>query len=444
MCDTVIATPNVTADGVMIFGKNSDRDPNEAHELVRVPAAKHPAAGRVKCTYIDIPQVEQTLAVLLAKPFWIWGAEMGVNERGVAIGNEAVFSKIPARKEGGLIGMDFLRLALERSTTAIQAVDVITKLLEAYGQGGNCGFTHPFYYDNSFLIADAREAWVLETADKQWAAKRVQGVYTISNGYTIGKEWDLASAGLVDYALERGWCKRRVDFNFRKCYTDFLYTTFSYGKQRCSRTTTLLEGEKGKISVESVINTLRDHGENQGRGWSPDRGLSGASVCMHAGFGPIRISQTTGSMVSHLHSEHPTHFFTATAAPCTSVFKPVWVDVPLPETGARPTGEYDAAAIFWSHEALHRATLRNYPAAMALYQEKRDHLEGGFIRQALELAGASSSEREKFSQMCFSDAVRAEAQWRNDVQASPHKRNPAWLFARAWKNHNRLAKMPDD
>jgi PST family polysaccharide transporter len=41
---------------------------------------------------------------------------------------------------------------------------------------------------------------------------------------------------------------------------------------------------------------------------------------MHAGFGPIRGSQTTGSMVSHLDPVHPTHFFTGTAAPCTGLF----------------------------------------------------------------------------------------------------------------------------
>ena len=30
MCDTVVATAEATADGVTIFGKNSDREPNEA------------------------------------------------------------------------------------------------------------------------------------------------------------------------------------------------------------------------------------------------------------------------------------------------------------------------------------------------------------------------------------------------------------------------------
>ena len=33
MCDTVVALGHVTADGVTLFGKNSDREPNEAHQI---------------------------------------------------------------------------------------------------------------------------------------------------------------------------------------------------------------------------------------------------------------------------------------------------------------------------------------------------------------------------------------------------------------------------
>jgi len=166
MCDTIVALGNVTADGVTILGKNSDREPNEAHHLLRLPAARHPPGSRVKCTYLEIPQVEQTYAVLLAKPFWIWGAEMGANEHGVAIGNEAVFTRVPYDKRPGLIGMDLLRLALERGRTAREALDVITGLLAEYGQGGNCGFKHPTYYHNSFLIADPHSAAVALLAAK--------------------------------------------------------------------------------------------------------------------------------------------------------------------------------------------------------------------------------------------------------------------------------------
>jgi dipeptidase len=135
MCDTIVALGNATADGSVIFSKNSDREPNEAHQLQIIPAARHPGGSTVRCTYIEVPQVPETYAVLLAKPFWIWGAEMGANSEGVVIGNEAVFTRVPQEKAPGLIGMDLIRLALERAATAWAALEVIVGLLETYGQG---------------------------------------------------------------------------------------------------------------------------------------------------------------------------------------------------------------------------------------------------------------------------------------------------------------------
>ena len=95
MCDTFVAIKNSTQDGSVLFGKNSDREPNEAHEVVILPAADYARGATVQCTYLKIPQVEHTSALLLAKPFWMWGAEMGLNEHGVVIGNEALFTRLP-------------------------------------------------------------------------------------------------------------------------------------------------------------------------------------------------------------------------------------------------------------------------------------------------------------------------------------------------------------
>ena len=162
MCDTFVALGSATAGGSVIFGKNSDREPNEAQEVCYYPSADHAPGEQVQCTYRALPQAAHTHAVLLSKPFWMWGAEMGLNEHGVAIGNEAVFTRLPYDKSPNLTGMDMLRLALERAATARAALDVITGLIESEGQGGNCGFTHPFYYHNSFLIADPGEAWVVQ------------------------------------------------------------------------------------------------------------------------------------------------------------------------------------------------------------------------------------------------------------------------------------------
>ncbi len=143
----------------VLFAKNSDRDPNEAQLLDWQPRRAHPGGAQVACTWIEIDQVAETNAVLLSRPYWMFGAEMGANEHGVAIGNEAVFTHAPTQKLG-LTGMDLLRLALERAANAEEAVATIIGLLGTHGQGGGCGHEHRgLSYDNSFIVADRREAF---------------------------------------------------------------------------------------------------------------------------------------------------------------------------------------------------------------------------------------------------------------------------------------------
>lgn len=442
MCDTMVVVGGASADGVTLFAKNSDRDPREPHHLLRIPAARHRPGETVRCTYIEVPQVEQTYEVLLAKPAWIWGAEMGANEHGVAIGNEAVFTKVPYDRRPGLIGMDLLRLALERSRTARAALEVITDLLATYGQGGNCGYVNRLFYHNSFLIADPREAWVLETAGPHWAAEQVRDVRSISNRITIGDHWDLASADLVAYAVERGWCRSRDDFHFGRCYSDFVYTRFSDAQARQCRTTELLRAEAGRLTVASLMRILRDHGPHAGPAWTPARGLTGATVCAHVGFGPIRISQTTGSMVSHLAPDVQTHFVTGTAAPCTSLFKPVWLGGELPDTGPAPGGTYDEASLFWRHEALHRATLRDYAAGLPLYAGERDALEARFSAEARALRQKPPAERAAFAAACFAQADEAEARWRERLAAANLPDRRPFLYKLAWRGFEREPARP--
>ena len=96
MCDTFVALSEATADGSVILAKNSDREPNEAHEVTLVPAAAHADGARLRCTYHEIPQVRRTHAVLLAKPYRIWGAEMGANEPSQRAGEEEPGDEEPA------------------------------------------------------------------------------------------------------------------------------------------------------------------------------------------------------------------------------------------------------------------------------------------------------------------------------------------------------------
>ena len=160
-CDTFVAYPPAAPVGTVIFGKNSDRPRGEGQSIRRYPSAEHDLNQNptLSCTYIDIPQVERTCAVLLSQIDWMYGAEMGSNEHGVVIGNEAVWTKVEIDSEDrALLGMDLVRLGLERGKTSREALDVITHLLEIHGQGGPCAEKDPsFTYHNSFLICDVDE-----------------------------------------------------------------------------------------------------------------------------------------------------------------------------------------------------------------------------------------------------------------------------------------------
>ena len=443
MCDTIVALGNSTQDGSVLFAKNSDRDANEAHEIIIIPAAKHQPGEKVKCTYIEIPQVEETYQVLLSKPFWIWGAEMGSNEFGVTIGNEAIFSREPYQKEPGMIGMDFLRLALERSRTAEAALDTIIELLELYGQGGNCGYAHPFYYYNSYLICDSQEAWVLETVGREWAAEKVQNVRSISNGLTIGKHWDRASKGLVSHAMEKGWCRQSEEFDFSRCYSDPLFTFFANARGRQACTTDSLMSKKGKLKVEDMMAILRTHTQPKKGSFNPGRGLIGADVCMHAGWGPVRTSQSAGSMVSVIKEKGTMHWLTGTAAPCTSTFKPVWMDAGIPGFVKTPTALYDESVMFWRHEVLHREILKDYTARITVLSAARDSLEARFRKEAGKLISATKTLRAEFSEKCFSEVDDAEARWLEEVLAIPVKRRNSFYYNYAWKKLNKDAELPE-
>ncbi|MBN1382590.1 MAG: hypothetical protein JXA41_13025 [Deltaproteobacteria bacterium] len=104
MCDTCGIGPELTGSGISIFGKNSDREADETQLVISLPAKEYRQKEDLRCTYIAIPQVESTYALVISKPFWLWGAEMGVHEKGVVIGNEALFTEVKPEKSPGLIG----------------------------------------------------------------------------------------------------------------------------------------------------------------------------------------------------------------------------------------------------------------------------------------------------------------------------------------------------
>ena len=336
MCDTQIIRQN----GAVFFAKNSDREASEPQIIMRVAPVSGDKSPTVQTTYLQISQVPDRFGVILSKPDWIWGAEMGVNDQGVVIGNEAVFTKLVKKAGEALLGMDLLRLALERGKTASSALDVITELLERHGQGGPAGFRDKsFRYDNSFIIADANEAWILETAGQWWAAKKVESFGAISNRLSIGCDYDLASSGLEDFAKKEGYLTGRGEFDFAKAF-DTRFMAFmgkAHGRQSLSLRCLNHQATTNSASLAALAANLRSHqtdDDNFARHGNGD-------VCMHAG-GLTRPSQTCGSMIVKLKSgQLPEVMATGTSAPCLSLFKPVDFDF--------------SHTLFWEQEAAHSA-----------------------------------------------------------------------------------------
>jgi secernin len=392
VCDTLVSL----IDDRVVLAKNSDRDANEAQMIRWYPAADHGAGEDLRCTWVSVPQVAHTNAIVVSQPWWMWGAEMGANEWGVAIGNEAVYTTEPAG-DTALLGMDLLRLALERATTADAACGVIVDLLERHGQGGRCSYERPgATYHNSFLIADRDGALVLETAGERWATERVTGrARSISNGLTI--------TGFAEQHADLGR-ERDTACRVRRARTE--------------------ASAEAATRVGDMFAALRDHGGDRLR-WSPSNGaLNGP--CAHAGGG-VTSTQTTSSWVSDL-GDGGLHWATATAAPCTSVFHPIRIDAPI-DLGCEPSNRFDPSVRWWRHEALHRAVMRDHESALALFVQERDALEVSWLDEAPP------------SGLAFEHSADAEATWTERVLgAGLTDRRPDWL-RELWRAYDVAADM---
>lgn len=343
-CDTMVALPDATTTGTTILGKNSDRPIYDCQPLVLHPRRQHPAGASIELEYRTIPQVRRTYATVGSSPYWCWGYEEGVNEFGVAIGNEAIFTKtfadaVAASKAGkppelGLLGMDLLRLGLERGRTAREALDVITGLVARYGQWGSGvpGVDHETGgYDNSYIIADAKEAWILETVGTRWVARRVtRGVAAISNQPSIRTRWDLASDDLVEYAIDKGWWPkaRKSEFDFARAYID-LKTPLQLSQIRVQRSRQLM-GRKAAAGVSPrwVMRVLRDHYEDTFLGGPyfnaalPDF----LTLCMHSSPAGFTWGNTASSAVFILPGgpDRLAQMWWTPVTPCTGLYLPVF------------------------------------------------------------------------------------------------------------------------
>ena len=336
MCDTLCA---IRPAGTL-FAKNSDRPSTEAQLIEALPPRS--GGGTLRAEYAEMPDAGAH-ALSGSRPDWLWGLEHGVNEHRVAIGNEKTWTTLdPAKEPEALIGMDLVRLGLERGATADEALDVMTSLLAEHGQGGVCDRTTGESYFSSFIIADPKAAWVLETSGRSWVAAPVSETAAISNRLTLRTEWTRSSP---DVAAGTDWD------SFRHPDAPTAHADVRLAASRaCLAATPLADLTPARLAAH-----LRDHGEGPwGAPDEPDAASSalpgeyrpdgaGVSVCMHIrGF-----QNTTASIIADLPADPgaPLRAWVAPGNPCVSVFVPVFPPDAVPAALADPAAWRAFAAL---------------------------------------------------------------------------------------------------
>jgi len=379
MCDTFAVPGAFSAFGRNLLAKNSDRPLGEAQPLFVNAACDHQIGERLHTTNMVIDQAAHTYAVLGCKPYWIWGFEMGVNEKGVAIGNEAQGSKIAHEDKDGLLGMDLLRLGLERGATALEAVQVITSLLEQYGQNANASPLFDRRYENSFMIADSTEIWLLETAGREWAAKRVEGKRGISNCYSIGSDYDMISKNAEPIARERHWLRPDDPMDFTRAFT-LPAPRQANAVPRWRRLNALLGG-MADVGFDEAKSILRDHfdGEINAPRFDPADSTF-ATVCMHSATWDS--AQTTVSMLCAQDAVLGLRMRFSFSLPCCGCFIPVYFTGRLPEIMTTGQADYDDKSLWWQEERAAMLVCADYEKLHPMLAERYGALEAEFEREA--------------------------------------------------------------
>ncbi len=411
-CDSFVALAEKTMSGHTVFAKNSDRPAGECQPLKQIAAADWPSAGRLSCQYIEVDQVPHTYAVLGAGPYWLWGLEHGLNECGVVAGNHTIFTKDPVA-DAGLQGMDLVRLALERAPSALKAVNVATSLIEKHGQGGSGYLDTHWPYNNSFLIADADRAFLLEASARHWALREIDGAGSASNHAVIGADWCRLSADCGEHAREQGWWDGRGRLDFAAAYRDVSVVPPVISSARFART---CEVGKGSVDLPAVKRLMRDHYDS-GSVYRPGRSPDDEryyGVCMHAD----PVGTTTASMVAELRRGQAVPlYWAALANPCIGPFFPLFPQGQLPEELLQGGGSSDSGGAWWRFKDLLTAVEQAPERWAAEVRKFWDAWEQGQAERAealrgqleAELAAATAAESvQRHSGVVGDDAVAAK------------------------------------
>lgn len=434
-CFAVVVGKEASADGSVLFGHLEQNSGLRNMSYRYVPRMQHEPGTKIQLRRGGTwPQVEETYAFLWTNNHGVEFSDGYFNEWGVAVASDACrtredsYEELVARGDitDGGIGFQLRRIIAQQATTAREGLDIAIELVNHFGYVAS---------GRTYIIADSEEAWMLALVrGKHWIAQRVpdDAIVLLPNVHIIGPEAKLnendhvlASDGLIDYAIERGWHDPNSGkpFSFRDAYNrepsegSFMYEQGADPRQWFSHS--LIHGQlidlpveeqlpfaiypDRKYGVQDLADLLRSHGHIEGQeplmSKSYELGMpEDASPHYEPGIGAICSGTVQELVIYQLRSWMPTAIgsvaWRTTAAPCGSVlvpwyaginqtpapyFKPWPVDVALdlnhqfnPPPG---TFEYDPDNAFDVFNALENMIDLNYSRNIKYVREKWDPFE---------------------------------------------------------------------
>ena len=342
-CTSLIAAKGATADGSVMVTYAADSH-NLYGELYNQPAADHAKGAMRKIVEWDtgkplgeIPEVPHTYATI-----------GNMNEHGLVIAESTWGGREELAGTGIIDYGSLIYVTLQRAKTAREALKTMTDLVKEYGYASS---------GESFSIADADEAWILELigkgkADKGavWVARRVPDGHIAghANHPRIHKfplkdksGETLYSPDVIKFARQQGYFNGKdEDFDFSKAYgvTDFgalrgcdarvwaYFNKFAKGMDAYLPWIDRAEGEPmplwvkpdSPVSATDMKWMMRDHYEGTPMDMTQDIGAGPYSVPYrwrpmtfkvdgkeYLNERAIATQQTGFSFVSQMNSSHP-------------------------------------------------------------------------------------------------------------------------------------------
>ena len=458
-CTGLLVGKKASVDGSVMISYAADSHTLYG-EMYHWPAATWPKGAMLDIKEWDtgkplgrIPQVERTYSVV-----------GNMNEHQVAITESTFGGRRELVDTTGI--MDYgslIYVALQRSKTAREAIDVMTTLVREYG-----------YYSGgeTFSIADKNEAWVMEMG-AVWVAIRIPDdcVAAHANQSRIqqipfdDKENCLYAPDVVSFAREKGYFKGKdEDFSFAKAYCPYdfsalrgcearVWSFFRKYDKTMDRYADFVKGDLSKepmplyikpdrkLSVRDVQNAMRDHYEGTDLDMTKDAGAGPYKVPYrwrpmnfevdgktYVNERAIATQQTGFVIVPQMRNWLPDAiggilWFGVDDADMT-VFNPVYASsTSVPECYRVGNGDllnFSWTSAFWMHNWVANMAYHKYSFMIEDIRKVQNELEGGYEKTipaidkaAQELYAKDPAEAIKFlTWFSTTTADAATARWK--------------------------------